>query len=243
MQRDAEIVAGVRKLRLLCLILTMEKDLHTKVAAVNKTWARRCDKHFYIIVSDKQRHDFLNIDVPEDRFHLIHKIQKAYKIIYEKYIDDFDYVLKADDDTYIVVENLKYLLWHYNANEPGYLGYHFNKFVDQGYMSGGAGYVISNRGFRHLIERGYNGGLCTIEKRVDDPENSEDVETGRCLEASGVPIWSSLDVEGSQTFHPYQPERHLTGTLPAFMYSWSKDPVQTVSYWSTFKNRILSSQM
>lgn len=206
----------------------MEKDIHTKVAAVNKTWASRCDKHFYVICSKMERHDFLNIDVPDDRNHLIHKIQAAYRLVYEKYIDDFDYVLKADDDTYIVVENLKYLLWHYNANEPGYLGYHFNKFVDSGYMSGGAGYVISNRGFRSLVERGYNGGLCPIEKRSEDPENSEDVETGRCLEASGVPVWSSLDVEGRQTFHPYTLERHLMGNLPAFMYSWSKDPVQTV---------------
>lgn len=227
--RQAEIVAGVRKVRLLCLILTMEKDIHTKVAAVNKTWASRCDKHFYIICSKQQKHDFLNIDVPDDRNHLIHKIQKTYRIIYEKYIDDFDFMLKADDDTYIVVENLKYLLWHYNANEPGYLGYHFNKFVNQGYMSGGAGYVISNRGFRQLIERGYDGNLCSIQQRADDPENSEDVETGRCLEASGVPVWSSLDIEGRESFHPYEPWRTFKGNLPAFMYSWAKNPVQPVS--------------
>ncbi|XP_052252334.1 glycoprotein-N-acetylgalactosamine 3-beta-galactosyltransferase 1-like isoform X2 [Dreissena polymorpha] len=224
---DKSYIDEVKRVRLLCIILTMEKDIPTKVAAVNQTWASRCDIHFYVLNSKIRKSDFLNInDVPDDRFHLVHKIQEVYKIIHKLYLNDFDYVLKADDDTYIVVENLKFLLWHYNSSEPGYLGFHFNKFVSSGYMSGGAGYVISNRGLRNMIERGYNGGLCLIVKHNDDPENSEDIETGRCLEASGVPVLSSLDVEGRETFHPYQLEKHLFGNLPGYIYSWAKNPIE-----------------
>lgn len=216
----------VKKIRLLCLILTMEKDLDTKVAAVNQTWATRCDKHLYIIHSKTLRSDFLNIDIPDNRNNLIYKMQEVYKEIYKKYMNDFDFLLKADDDTYVIVENLKFLLFHYDANEPGYLGFHFNKFVTSGYMSGGAGYVISNRGLRHLIERGYQKGLCEVKTRPDDPENSEDIETGRCLEAAGVKTWSSLDSEGRETFHAYTLERHLFGNLPGYIYSWAKYPMQ-----------------
>lgn len=224
--KKRQTVQAVRKIRVLCLILTMEKDLRTKVPAVNKTWATRCDKHFYIINSQQKRHDFLNVNIPDDRRKLIFKMQKVYQVVYDKYLNDFDFLLKADDDTYVIVENLKFLLWHYDANKPGYLGYHFNKFVNSGYMSGGAGYVISNRGLRHLITRGYRNGVCEIKQRQEDPENSEDIETGRCLEAAGVPIWSSLDFTGRETFHPYTLDRHLFGHLPAYMYSWAKHPIQ-----------------
>jgi len=160
---------------------------YPQVQAVNQTWATRCDRHFYVISSRVERHDFISItNIPDDRNHLVHKIQEVFRIIHERYINDFDFVLKSDDDTYVVVENLKYLLSNYDKNEPGYLGFHFNKFVKSGYMSGGAGYVISNSGLRHMVEKGFKNGLCPIERHADDPENSEDIETGRCLEASGM---------------------------------------------------------
>ena len=223
-----QIDNALKKVRVLCLILTMEKDLKTKVAAVNSTWVTRCDKHFYIITSRQKRHDFLNIDVPDRRSNLLRKIMKSYEEVYKNYMNDFDFLLKADDDTYVVVENLKYLLWHYDANKPGHLGFHFNKFVDSGYMSGGAGYVISNRGLRHLIERGYRKGLCEIKFDKENPDYPEDVNTGRCLEAAGVPVWSSLDVHGRQAFHAYPLERYLAGNLPQYIYSWSKHPMKHV---------------
>ncbi|XP_045181223.2 glycoprotein-N-acetylgalactosamine 3-beta-galactosyltransferase 1-like isoform X2 [Mercenaria mercenaria] len=224
--KQKQMAAAVKKVRLLCLILTMEKDLNTKAAAVNKTWATRCDKHFYVIYSTQKRHDFLNVAVPDDRHKLVFKMRKAYEEVYQKYINDFDFLLKADDDTYVIVENLKYLLWHHDANKPGYLGFHFNKFVNSGYMSGGAGYVISNRGLRNLVERGYQNGVCELQKRKDDPENSEDIETGRCLETAGVPVWTSLDLHGRETFHAYPLERHLFGNLPQYIYSWAKHPIR-----------------
>lgn len=225
------LVAAVRNIRLLCLILTREKHLATNVFAVNQTWASRCDKHFYVINSEQTHSGSSNVsDATTDRSQLVYTIPAAYRMVYDKYINDFDFVLKAEDDTYVVVENLKYLLWHYNSSEPGYLGYRLNKFVKFGYMSGGAGYVISNCGLRHLIERGYKNVLCKIKKRPDDPESFHDIETSRCLQASDVQVWSSLDIEGRETFHPFPPEKHLFGNLPAYMFSWANNPVRKVNF-------------
>ena len=207
----------------------MEKDLPTKVDAVNKTWAKRCHRHYYVINSDKKREDFLNINIPDRRNLLIQKMKKAFELIYERHLNDFDYVLKADDDTYVIIENLQLLLYNYPAHEPGYLGFHFNKFVKTGYMSGGAGYVITHGGFRNLIQHGYKKNLCPVISRSEDKENSEDIETGRCLEISGVPRLSSVDLEGKETFHPYTLHQHMFNSIPGYVFSWAKNKVGRVS--------------
>ena len=57
--------------------------------------------------------------------------------------DKADWFLKADDDTYVVVENLRLLTKDYNASDPTYMGLKFTHHEytkhKEGYMSGGAG--------------------------------------------------------------------------------------------------------
>lgn len=194
---------------------------------MNDTWVKRCDKHLFLLNSKQQRHDFLNLDIPDTRKNIVHKMRRAYEIIYERYINEFDWILKTDDDTYVIIENLRYLLSNHNPNKPGHLGYLFKKYLASGYMSGGAGYVISNAGFRQMLEHGLLKDNCSIPPEPDDPESSEDVETGRCLEKVGVPVISSLDSEGRETFHPYPPYKHLIGPLPSYIVTWGKNPVVT----------------
>ena len=62
---------------------------------------------------------------------------------YTDYEDKVDWVIKADDDTFIVMENLKFLLSSYNHTDPIWFGCEFKVIVKDGYMSGGAGYVLS----------------------------------------------------------------------------------------------------
>ena len=71
------------------------------------------------------------------------------KILEPSFQDDADWFLKADDDTYIIVENLRHLLKDKNSSDPVYFGHKLRiDSVQQGIFSGGAGYVLSKEALR-----------------------------------------------------------------------------------------------
>ncbi|KAL3874491.1 hypothetical protein ACJMK2_037500 [Sinanodonta woodiana] len=222
--RDSGAADLYKNVRVFCIILTMEKDISTKTSAVNNTWARRCNRHFFIMTTKLQKDDIISSVYSDQRTNLIHKVRSAFEFIHDKYIDEVDWVFKADDDTYAIIENLRFLLSHYNASKPGYLGFIFDKYVTNGYMSGGAGYVISRQGIKQLVQSGIRENKCPVVTTKDNPELSEDLEIGRCLESNQVPRLNSRDVYGRDTFHPYPIEQHLFGSLPQYLYSWCKQP-------------------
>ena len=52
-------------------------------------------------------------------------------------------VVQADDDTYMIMENLRRLLKEHSPTDPLYFGRRFKKTAKLEFMSGGAGYVLS----------------------------------------------------------------------------------------------------
>jgi glycoprotein-N-acetylgalactosamine 3-beta-galactosyltransferase len=75
---------------------------------------------------------------------------------------------------YVIVENLRYMLSAYNASDPLYFGCRFKPYVKQGYMSGGAGYVLSRESLKRFVEQ----GIPDKRKCRQDHGGSEDVEIG-----------------------------------------------------------------
>ena len=217
--------------RILCLILTTENNFLTKALVVNATWARRCNSHYFVLATNLVQNDIIKYPFNESRDVLLHKVRHAFYHIYDNLIDTFDWVLKADDDTYVIMENLRFLLSHHKPNEPGYLGFHFNNYIpNSGYMSGGAGYVISNRALRRLVEFGLNkDDACAITNSKLIPEVSEDFEIGKCLKEVGVPVLSSVDIAGRESFHPYPLSQYLFESLPQYLYEWANNQQKVVN--------------
>ena len=115
---------------------------------------------------------------------------------------NYDWVLKADDDTFILMENLKAMLSHFNSSSALLAGalwrcrgnrecqdWEDNTRSEQLFMSGGAGYVLSREAVRRFRE-----GQETSCRPGD--LGPEDVEMSRCLQRLGVSFIDTRDSQG-----------------------------------------------
>lgn len=120
--------------RVACLIMTMPSNLDSKLKHVRATWARRCNLVVFLTSHDpknpkpnepKPHHthspnepptlehfEIVEIDQKDSREVLWIKTKAGFKHLYEHHLNDIDWFLKCDDDSYIVLENLRYLLRH-----------------------------------------------------------------------------------------------------------------------------------
>jgi hypothetical protein len=75
---------------------------------------------------------------------------------------------------YAIVENLRYMLSAYDTSDPMYFGCCFKPHVKQGFMSGGAAYVLSREALKRFVEQ----ALPDKTKCQQDHGGEEDVEMG-----------------------------------------------------------------
>jgi len=226
--RDDNFVAKelYGKVRVLCWLMTGPKNHETKAKHVKATWGRRCNKLVFMSSKPDASLPAIALNVKEGRDNLWAKTKQAYIYLYEHHRDEADWFLKADDDTYVVVENLRHMLEPYNTSQPIYFGCKFKPYVRQGYMSGGAGYVLSKEAVRRFVKKGMHdrtGEIC----RTSDNAGDEDVEMGKCLENLGVEAGDSRDSTGRGRFFPFVPEDHLTpNAAPDWYHNYNFYPLE-----------------
>nr|XP_018669470.1 glycoprotein-N-acetylgalactosamine 3-beta-galactosyltransferase 1-like isoform X2 [Ciona intestinalis] len=205
---------NISNVRVLCWVMTSPMTLFTKAVHVRDTWGRRCDKILFMSSEDNEKLPAIGLGVKEGREHLYDKTAAAFQYIWTHHKDEADWFLKADDDTYVIIENLKLLLKDHDPYLPMYFGRKFTPMVKQGYMSGGAGYVLSKAALSRFDR-------ATRTQRCIPLDSNEDLEIGRCMQHIGVKTMDSRDPEKKETFFPFSPALHiLPGNIPKDSWYW-----------------------
>ena len=123
---------------------------------------------------------YLNLTDIYDR--ITDKTFKTMEYIYDNLMDEFDWFVRANDDTYIIMENLKLFLADKCADEKVIYGKILNHFrlkpsfksgnVSAGFLQGGSGFLMSRESVRLFVSSmKKDPTFCVMNNgRVEDQE-------------------------------------------------------------------------
>merc|ERR1719495_789525 len=192
-----------KSVKILIWVMTGPQNHYTKAIHVKNTWGRHCDKLIFMSSQEDKELGAVALNISEGRQKLLGKTKQGFKYVYENHLEDADWFMKADDDTFVVVENLRNLLKDYNTNDPIGFGHNF-KYLG-GYFSGGAGYVLSKEALKRFTQVGLkNSSLCK-----EDDGGDEDVNIGACMKNLNITRGDSRDSQERKRFFPFHPADHL----------------------------------
>ena len=145
-------------------------DCVVQAVHIKRTWGAHCDKLIFMSSQEDPALGAVALNISEGRQNLWGKTKGGFQYCYQHHREEFDWFIKADDDTFMVIENLKEFLRPFDTNEPIHFGHHF-KYLG-GYFAGGAGYVLSRESLRRFVEEGItNSSICQASDGGDEDVN------------------------------------------------------------------------
>ncbi|KAL7499818.1 hypothetical protein ACHAWT_010244 [Skeletonema menzelii] len=237
--------------RVLCFIPIISTDHNARALDVMQTWGKRCDKLVFASNATDSDIGAVKVDIPtEDWAHLWQKQRETMRHIWQVYGEEYDWFLKADLDTYVIVENLKAYLASEEIQskkdqplilgrrvsrreEKWYQGFDHNKtLVDEflktshnkfHYTMGGAGYVMNQKYMEKFYDSMDEHFCLSSEQEMTFPE---DVGINFCMGNIGVYPYNTRDELGRERFHLRTPEAlfNVDGTdESAWLYKVHRD--------------------
>eukprot|EP00040_Diaphanoeca_grandis_P004217 m.27612 g.27612 ORF g.27612 m.27612 type:complete len:700 (-) comp15777_c0_seq1:1951-4050(-) len=204
---DAETTTHTRgsKLKILCWILTYPKTHENRAVAVNRTWGRWCDTLLFMTTQEFATLPVvkLNLDGPEGRGQIWPKTKRSWMHVYQHYIDKADWFIKADDDTFVVWDNLVKFLSRFDSNQPHFFGRRFipgGEDEERSYYSGGSGIILSRASLQLLGARVQ--GDVHHDLWATPEGGPEDKQTAITLRRLNITTTNSVDVDGKELFLP-----------------------------------------
>lgn len=99
--------------RILCVVLTTSSHHDTRLQTILQTWGWKCDG--FLAASDQDDANYLYAfeirGAAKGYWGIYNKLMLTYRqILQEKALQEFDWIFKADDDTYVIMENLRAFL-------------------------------------------------------------------------------------------------------------------------------------
>ncbi|RHY32780.1 hypothetical protein DYB32_002250 [Aphanomyces invadans] len=222
------------QLRVLCWVNTFNMT-HDRARAIKSTWGRRCDKLLFMSNVEDPTIPTVRVVAPPTHEHLWQKHRYVVRVLAREFDPaSYDWIFKCDDDSYVIMDNLKYFLARQDRDRPAIFGhrmtlqpwimheafgdptamprsYRFVRHLSRGlyYTPGGAGYA-------------FNGAyLARLHDVLDDPfciphaVVPDDWAVSFCMLHEHVAPRDTRDRHGRERFHQYSPEQ---------VYFWPDDP-------------------
>ncbi|CAJ0928002.1 unnamed protein product, partial [Mesorhabditis belari] len=178
------------KQKIFAFIHTFPPYHQTRAKAVEMTWASRLDDYVFSTIQDDK-------NLTNSRFWLWDRVKAAFRKTYKEKGNDFDWFMKADDDCYYIMENIREVLSKYDPNEPWYLG----ELVTSGYKvypSGGTGYILSRAALKKFVTA-LDEPKTKCRKESDE---EEDIHIGNCFRYANLSLIPTVNKEGRHSLIP-----------------------------------------
>ncbi|CAB3363316.1 Hypothetical predicted protein [Cloeon dipterum] len=169
--REIEARRLAERVRILCLVI--DDPFQTQRRNGSKaTWGRHCNKLIFTSeVTDRKKR------VVEDYSSAWKSVVRALKFVYKKYIYDFEWLVRLDDETFLLVENLRRALEPFSIDDPNNYGVHFNTLNKPNTSTG---YALSRQAVKKLVEEGFASN--TLDCRNENAtEVDDDLEITSCM--------------------------------------------------------------
>ncbi|XP_059482339.1 glycoprotein-N-acetylgalactosamine 3-beta-galactosyltransferase 1-like [Neocloeon triangulifer] len=191
------------RIRVLCFVMTHPNNHNSKAQYIRYSWGRHCNR--LVFISDGTRRDdslpVVKVNAKSGRSGLWDKVKKAFRYMHSNYSGQYDWIIKADDDTFVNVDSLRNFLLGFSPEAPLFFGEQLRSPYDQIYMAGGGGYVLSRVGVQKFIDllndpRSDEEVGCSRVK----PTSEEDPFISHCLIHANVSAIDSRDHLGQNRF-------------------------------------------
>ncbi|KAG2818399.1 hypothetical protein PC116_g16446 [Phytophthora cactorum] len=226
--------------KIFCFVNTISVHHKTRAQSVAETWGQRCDKLMFfsnttdtIVVAAgtdrEQRYEVIKMDVIADHNHLWQKHKATLRYVHEHFRHDYDWFYKADDDAYVIMENLRQYLrrpeiMQTYKRERMQMGHRFNLtqdlvsyyIVDDSlesiwrsrwerwvFNSGGPGYVM-NRLYMDKIVSILPDWTCLSDRHSE--MLPDDASISFCMMWHDVFPWDTRDHQGRERWHADKPK-------------------------------------
>ena len=143
--------------RILCWIMT-DPQLLDRATHVKETWASHCDLALFMSSEQNDTFPTIGMNVSSGRSHIDTKTRNAWNYVYKHHGNDFEYFVKCDADTFLIIENLKRYMAKRDPEKPEFFGHRMYLHVDghlMTYNSGGPGQVLSRKALHIMVERAF----------------------------------------------------------------------------------------
>lgn len=209
--------------RLLCWI-TSYHGTRQKANAVRQSWGRDCDK--FLIMYPKfravtEKEDAVSLPVSYHYSALWNRTQLALLHLWTHFGTAYDFILKADDDTLVNVENLRKFLHGFSPDDTLYIGHPLHIPTLGTYMSGGAGYTITRQSLSLLIQAFNRSGPNFLQDSIP-----EDAALGLLLASIGATFIATVDLQNRLMSLPVR-MTHYNGSQVANWYTMANSALMS----------------